>query len=92
MVRCPVLALHENGLETDAEWHALKDAVLVCRYGARDIARSAYQSLDAKLKATEVGLRIADFLATNDEAELDAAATLLTRRELGDAWIVVERL
>ncbi len=86
-----VLPLHENGLERDDEWHALKTLLLLCRYGRRDEARKAWDRLPPHLHKHPIGLGASRFLE-DSSCDLDSHAVSLAQRDLPDAWVLLEKL
>ena len=87
-----MLPLHQNGLSTDAEWHALKTLLVVCRYCSPSDAESNLSALPASLQSHRHVAAIRACINSNNRKSLDQVAVELTQRDVGDAWILLERL
>jgi hypothetical protein len=87
-----MLPLHQNGLSTDDEWHALKTLLVVCRYCSPSDVESSMSALPASLKSHRHIAAIRSWIDSNDRRSLDQVAAELTQRDVKDAWLLLERL
>ena len=87
-----MLPLQQNGLSTDAEWHALKTLLVVCRYCSSSDAESKILALPLALHSHRHVAAIRACLESNDRKSLDHVATELTQRDIRGAWLLLERL
>ena len=86
------LPLAPNDLESDGDWHRLKDLLLACRYKSHSEASRHHSVLPLHLQNHRHGKSIQLFLDTGDSTFLDDVAIQLTDRQIPDAWLLVERL
>ncbi|MFG0290442.1 MAG: hypothetical protein ACF8CQ_19850 [Rhodopirellula sp. JB044] len=70
----------------------MKTLLVVCRYCSPSDAESNMSALPATLQLHPHVAAIRASIDSNDRKSLDHVAAQLTQRDVGDAWLLLERL
>ena len=87
-----MLPLQENKLNSDNDWHLLKNLLVSSKYLSKEEALKEYNNLPAPLKKSFVAEKARLYLETTNIKALDLAVEFLTQSKIPDAWLYIERL